>query len=404
MPETGLHRIQRRTVLKSTGAGVGIGLMAGCMGGSGGGDTHTIAGLQPHSGPFALYGDAHTAGIEFAIEEINADGGILDQELEHVAEDTGSEPSEAVTILNRLVETEDAVAAVGPVSSDVGVLTSENAEELEVPLFLHTSGDIEILSRDSSYTFRTALPPAPAFIQAVADIIEDNGYETIGAINADYAWGIAAEQAIEQTFPSGIDLTMRTAPQGESDFAPYLRDMPSDLDVLVGSGHPPGLNDMFSQMMEVGLEPELMTGAVDPPETNYNGIGDAVANGFTFGHLPDVYSDEYREIADRFYEETGGYFGPTQAAGYVTVQLIAEAMRQQESADPQDVAAGTRQLEFDTIYAEPVQYTEWGELDNYSLIWSGFETQAPAYYPDGDFDLHEVYRTDSLSAIDPTEW
>ncbi|SEV80351.1 ABC transporter substrate-binding protein [Natrinema salifodinae] len=404
MPAKGVDRIRRRTFLKSTGAGVGVGLTAGCMGGGGDEDTITIAGLQPYSGPFALYGDAHTAGVEFAMQEINDDGGLLDKELEHVAEDTGSEPSEAATILNRLVEREGAVAALGPVSSDVGVLTSENAEELEVPLYLHTAGDIEILSRDSRYTFRTALPPAPAFIQAVADIIEGNGYETVGAINADYAWGEAAEAAIERTFPDGIDLTMRRAPAGESNFSPYLRDMPGDLEVLVGSGHPPGLNDMFSQMLEVGLEPDLMTGAVDPPETNYNGIGDDVANGFTFGHLPDVYSDEYREIADRFYEETGGYFGPTQAAGYVTVHLIAEAIRQEESDDAADIAAGTRQLEYDTIYAEPIQYTEWGELQDYSLIWSGFELEAPEYYPDGDFDLHEAYRTDTLSAIDPEEW
>lgn len=402
-PAAGLDRVRRRTFIKATGAGVGVGLTAGCMGG-GDEDTITIAGLQPYSGPFGLYGDAHTAGVEFAMDEINDDGGVLDKELEHVAEDTGSDGSEAVTILNRLVQREGAVAALGPVSSDVGVLTSNAAEDSEVPLYLHTAGDVEILNKDSRYTFRTALPPTPAFIQAVADMIEGEGYTTVGAINADYAWGDAAAEAIERLFPDDLDLTTATAPQGESDFAPYLRDMPDDLEVLVGSGHPPGLNDMFTDMLEVGLDPELMTGAVDPPETNYNGIGDDVANGFTFGHLPDPYSDEYREIAERFYEETGGYFGPTQAAGYVTTHLIAQAIENQESDDPADIAAGTRELEFDTIYAEPIQYTEWGDLQNYSLIWSGFDIEAPDYYPDGDFDLHEVYRTETLDAIDPEEW
>lgn len=392
--------------MKVAGAGAGATLLAGCMGDGNGedDDTITIAGLQPYSGPFALYGDAHTSGAEFAMQQINDDGGVLDRELEHEAVDTESDPGEAATIMTRLVESENAVAAMGPVSSDVGVTASSTAEDLEVPLFLHAAGDIEILPRDSRYTFRTALPPAPAFIQAVADIISDEGYQSVGAITADYAWGHAAEDAIDGTFPDDIDLTMATAPAGESDFTPYLRDMDDDMEILVGSGHPPGINDMFSQMIEIGLEPELMTGAVSPPESAYGAIGDPISEGYAFGHLPDVYSDEYQQIADEFYEATGEYFGPTQAIGYVTVNLIAEVIEQQGSADPTDIADGVRDIEYDTLFAEPLQYTEWGELDQYSLIWSGFELEAPDYYPDGEFDLEEVYRTETLDAVDPDEW
>lgn len=393
----------RRRFLKVTGAGTGLGLLGGCLGLRGGGDDDsiTIGGLQPYSGPFALYGDAHTAGVEFAMDEINENGGVLDRDLEHEAVDTESDPGEARSIFTRLVEEEDAVAGVGPVSSDVGVTASEAAEDLEVPLFLHAAGALEILSKESRYTFRTALPPAPAFIEPQAQLIEDRGFESIGAIVADYAWGVAAEASIEEFLP---DVDVAVAPAGESDFVPYLRDLPDDLDLMIGSGHPPGLNDMFGQMREIGLDPELFTAAVSPPQSNHGALGDEVANGFIFAHLPDVYSEEFRETAERFYEETDGYFGPTEAAGYVTTNLIAEGIEQAGEAEPDAIGDAMREIEFDTIYASPIQYTEWGELDQYELIWSGFELEAPEYYPDGEFDLVEEFRTDTLDAVDPDDF
>ncbi|WP_280586654.1 ABC transporter substrate-binding protein [Halorubrum sp. Boch-26] len=402
----------RRQFLKTTGAGAGVTALAGCLVGDDGGDggdgdseeSIVVAGLQPYSGPFALYGDTLTLGIEYAFQEVNDEGGIEGRELEHSATDTESDPGEAASILTSKVESEDAVAAVGPVSSDVGVTASQTAEDLSVPLFLHAAGDISILDQDSRYTFRTALPPAPAFIQGVAGIIEDRGFDTVGAINGDYAWGVAAETAISRVFPDDLDLTEAMAPVGESDFVPYLRDMPDDLDILVGSGHPPGLNDMYRQMLEVDLEPEVFTAAVSPPESNYGAIGDDVAEGFMFGHLPDVYSDEYQEVAQQFYEDTGEYFGPTQAVGYVTGHLIAEGLRQADEISREGLSDAMREIEFDTIYANPIQYTEWGELDQYQLIWSGFEIEAPDYYPDGDFDLTEEFRTDVLDAVDPSEY
>lgn len=392
----------RRQFLKVTAAGASAGMLAGCSALLGGDDdTITIAGLQPYSGPFALYGDAHTAGIEFAIDEINDDGGVLDRELEHDAVDTESNPSEANTALTGLAD-EGAVAAVGPVSSDVGVAVSETAESQEIPLFLHAAGDVEILDHDSNYTFRTGLPPSPAFIQAQEGLVEEREFENLGAITADYAWGIAAEQAIEESFP---DAELETAPTDESDFFPYLTDMSADLDLLIGSGHSPGINDMFQDLMATDEpDPDLFTAAVSPPESNYEAIGDDIENGFTFGHLPDVYSDEYQEVADEFYDETGDYFGPTQALGYVTVQLIAEAIEQEESDDPAVIADAMSDIEVDTLFAEPVQYTDWGELDQFSLIWSGFELEAPDYYPDGDFDLHEEFRTEPMDAIDPDDY
>lgn len=397
---SGINR-ERRTVLKATGVGTSIGLLAGCLGGNGGDDTVIIGGLQPYSGPFAGIARAYEEGLEFAINEINEEGGVLDRELGFDGIDTQTEAGEAVSIARQFVQEEGAVALVGPMSSDVGITAADTAEELEVPLFLHTAGTHAALSRDSRFTYRVGLLPAPICAQAQAQLVENEGYENVGAIIADYAWGHAFQDGIEEFFPEDINLNMTTAPADENDFTPHLRDLPNDLDILLGSAHPPGVHDMYRQMLELGIEPEVCTAAVEDPESSFETLGESIDRGFAPIHQADLYSDDFRDVAERFYDETGGYMGPSQAVGYVTVQIIASGIESSDSVDPVEISNAVREIELDTIFAEPIRYTEWGELDQQVQLYSQFELEAPDYYPEGDFRPVETFRSEPLDPLDP---
>lgn len=73
----------------------------------------TIGAIQLFSGPFAEWGSAHSKGLNFAIDEINDDGGVLGRDLALVETDTGSDPVEADNIFRQHVEEEGAVASPG---------------------------------------------------------------------------------------------------------------------------------------------------------------------------------------------------------------------------------------------------------------------------------------------------
>ena len=84
-----------------------VGLLAGCgadeqseegsTGGSKGGDTIKIGVNLELSGAVASYGTSEAAGIELAVEEINAAGGIDGKEIEIVKVDNKSEAAEATS-------------------------------------------------------------------------------------------------------------------------------------------------------------------------------------------------------------------------------------------------------------------------------------------------------------------
>ena len=63
----------------------------GDSGSSSNSDTFKIGGIGPTTGDNAIYGTAVKNGIELAVNEINADGGINGKQIEYQFEDDQSE-------------------------------------------------------------------------------------------------------------------------------------------------------------------------------------------------------------------------------------------------------------------------------------------------------------------------
>jgi len=421
----------RRNFLKLTGASVVAGSLAGCSGnngdggGDGGGDSGgdsggettsggattgssggegdiVIGGLQPYTGPYAQTTQEFVDGFNFRREEINANGGVLGRDLAFADRDTQLDPAQASTLATELIEAEDAVVLTGPISSDIGLTVAPIAEENEVPHVPQFVGSSEFLSRDSRYNFRMGLAPAPTNARAVAQFIDEMGFQNVGAIIADYSYGRAWEQSINAIFPDDINMHMEVAPFTESSFTTYLRAMPDDLDLLITASHPPGVFTIYNQLQGLSdVNPDYVIGRSDA-KLSANALGDSVTQGFLAQTQPDPFSDQFAEVGQRFYDQTGGWFGSLNAVGYVVADLIAAAIEDAGEANPVAVADSIRGIELDTLFASPLQYTEWGELRNLVQLMIGFESGAPDYYPDGSVNLTEEFRSEPLPAYDPS--
>ena len=395
----------RRRFLRATGGAVAFGALAGCVGGDGGGDEGpiTLGSLQPLSGPFTPWGQAHSTGMEFAVGEINDDGGVMGRDLEIEEDDTGSDPGEADTIFRRMVEEDNVVAVTGPVSSDVGIATRETAEELETPLILHMAGSHRILPKDVRYCFRMGSHSAVTDMRSVLGMVEEQGFTEVGAIIADYEWGRSVETTIGELLPEGVNLSMEVAPLGEDNFSPFLRNFPEGVEVILASGHPPGSIPIHNQAIDLGLDHEYTVGAGFPPGVLAEGLGENAAT-FAHQHVSDPFSDDFVEVAERFADDRGERFDTHEAYGYSAVHVFAEAMEAAESTDPSDIADAMRENEFDVLLANPINYVEYGEMTDLVHMLSTIQPEAPEYYPEGDWRLEELYRSDPLPAFDPDEW
>jgi len=426
--------VNRRSFLKAAGGTAGLGLIAGCSSGGGGSDdggdsggdggdsdgdgggdetTTTsssgggsgainVGSVQPLAGNFAPWGQVHSAGFAFGIQEINDNGGVLDgRELNIVEANSESDPAEAASIFERFAEQEDIVAATGPVSSDVGIRTSRTAQELGIPMFMHMAGSNDTITPETRHTFRVGLTPATPTAQAQAQLAAERGYENVAAIVGDYAWGRSVQSGIQENFD--IDVDIQVAPVSQSDFSSYVRQVSEDVQMVIATGHPPGSLSITQQLYELGRTPEVVTGPSFPPNVIRSALGENANRGFTHVHLSDPYSDEFAAVAERFAEANDAQFNTHTAYGYVTAQLIAQAIEDAGEADPEAITEATRAIELDTLFANPIQYADSGELENQIQLYSSISLDAPSYYPDGNYSYEEVFRTDPLPAIGADE-
>ena len=83
--------------------------LAACGNGNGGSDegnsdatTFKIGGIGPITGDTAIYGTAVQNGIQLAVDEINADGGINGYQIEYQFEDDQNDSEKSVNAYNTL--------------------------------------------------------------------------------------------------------------------------------------------------------------------------------------------------------------------------------------------------------------------------------------------------------------
>jgi branched-chain amino acid transport system substrate-binding protein len=196
---------------------------------------------------------------------------------------------------------------------------------------------------------------------------------------------------------------MEVTPVSTSDFAPVLRNFPDGIEVILASGHPPGSPTIHSQAIELGMDHEYTVGAGFPPGVLNNALGESSAT-FAHQHVSNPYSDDFVDVAQRFAEETGNRFDTHQAYGYSTMHVFAEAIEAADSTDPGDISDAMRENEFDVLLENPINYNEYGEVNDLIHMLSTIESGAPEYYDEGSWQLNELYRSDPLPAFDPDEW
>src|SRR5664280_3186737 len=76
--------------------------------------------------------DPYKKGMELAVEEINAKGGVLGKKLEVISRDDGANPGEAVRVAEELVTREGVVMIAGTFLSHIGLAVTNFAGQKKV--------------------------------------------------------------------------------------------------------------------------------------------------------------------------------------------------------------------------------------------------------------------------------
>jgi branched-chain amino acid transport system substrate-binding protein len=110
------------------------------------------------TGPGAGYGEAITNGIRLARDEVNAKGEV---NIELKIEDSSARQEQALAAAQKLINSEQVVAIIGPTLSNEMKVVGPEASASGVPI-LGTSTTAKGITQIGKYVFRNALPESQA--------------------------------------------------------------------------------------------------------------------------------------------------------------------------------------------------------------------------------------------------
>lgn len=352
------------------------------------------------TGPFAIWGIPARNGMQMAVDDLNASGGVAGRPLVLIERDTQGLAEEAVTALRGLIDRHDVVAAGGLVSSDVALAAARIAEDRRVPLFLVKAGSDQILSLSSRMTFRTCLPAAPMNLDPIVEFIEQQGITRVGAVVADYAWGRAIQDAMISRFAAlDVRLEIEVAPVAEREFTPYLRRL-ADMDpqLIVATGHPPGALPLTRQAAELGID-AFITGSNSPAAAVMATVGEAAFDRYVDFTCADYDDPAYVELAARYYERFGDFMEDDAVSGYGQVLMVAQAIEAIGGTDPAQIAEYLHETTFDLPgYAWDLRFTAWGELADARppLVVLRRQTPPDGVYPSANWYPQVLFEPEPL--------
>ena len=178
----------------------------------------------PLTGPFGALAADQQRGATLAMEELNAQGGVLGRKVEVLFRDDQLKPAVGAQRTKELIENDKVQFIVGGLAAHVQMAINEQTKKSKV-LFISVSQSDEISAKPdaSPLTFHEALNPTITS-RAVGSWIAQNLGKKWWIIYADYAWGKQNNMVLQEVLAKqgGTLLGSTPYPLGSAEFSAHL--------------------------------------------------------------------------------------------------------------------------------------------------------------------------------------
>ena len=150
-------------------------------------NTIKVANIVELSGGGATAGTNFKNGVELAVKEINAAGGVLGKKIQSSTFDTQSNPGVAKGLTQKAVD-DDVFAIFGPVFSGSIIVSMAESRRAEIPNW--TGGEAaNITTQGNPYVFRTSFTQATAMPKVAKYITTKSKNIAVMYVNNDFGKG-----------------------------------------------------------------------------------------------------------------------------------------------------------------------------------------------------------------------
>ncbi|MEN6316181.1 MAG: ABC transporter substrate-binding protein [Clostridiaceae bacterium] len=209
------------------------------------------------TGAAPLDGERSMQGINMAVEEINANGGVLGKKLKITSEDDQNTSNIAVNVVNKLVANKDIVAVLGPHRSANAMATEQIFADAKMPFLTGASSPNLVTKVNNPYFFR--IRGSDSFVgQIIAKFaLEKLKATKIGIIYNNDDYGIGGRDVVKEylTGKGCAPVIMEGHNTGDMDMAGAItKCKDAGINCLIVYTHDPEAAILARQMNELGLD------------------------------------------------------------------------------------------------------------------------------------------------------
>jgi branched-chain amino acid transport system substrate-binding protein len=334
----------RRSVLKGATAG-GLALttgLAGCINqlGGGGGGSIKVGSLVDQSGALAVYGNPMAKATQLAVDQINANGGLLDRDVELVQKDPQSSNDKYQSMARQLILEENVDVLLGGISSAsreaIRPIIDENKQLYFYPS-LYEGGVCD------EYTYLTGPVPTQQVRPLVEYMLGEYG-NNVYVMAADYNFGqistLWTQRYVEEM--GGTVVNKEFIPLSVSDFSSSINRIENQdpdwiMSFLVGANHVQFFKQANSQGLQKPMGSTIQAGGayehktLSPPALQDMHV--------SFNYLEELDSERNQEFVSNFRDKFPDteYINQHAQSQYLSIQFWQAAVKQAGTADQQEV-------------------------------------------------------------------
>lgn len=323
-------------------------VLAGCGGQSGNtkgagqsGDTIKIGFLGGKTGNHAHYGIETLKGMQMAVADLNAGGGVLGKKLEIVEGDHGSNSSEAAAVTQKLINQGKVVAIVGDPTTGITKLAAPICQSSKVVLMSAGAvgtGVVEI----GDYIYRDTLLDAVAAPAVTRYLAEDLKWQKVALVTTT---GLAYSESLTQIFKDALAkynieiVAEQSIMEKDTNFSAQVTSLSKkQFDGVVFTGYYTEGALFMKEMRKQGLK-HVLVGGDGLLGKELMGLGqNAVEGSMVYtGFAVDLANatGSTKEFIEKYKAQNNDKLPDMFAAqGYDAVMLVADAIKAANSADP----------------------------------------------------------------------
>lgn len=293
------------------------------------------------TGAQATFGISTQDGIQLAVEEVNAAGGVNGKTLKVMAVDDQGKPEEAAVAVTKLITEDKAQVILGEVASSLSLAAAPICQEHKTPMITPSSTNPKV-TQQGDYVFRVCFID-PFQGQVMADFALNNLKAKRAAVlrdqKSDYSMGLADFFIKRFKEKGGTIVIDQSYVAGDVDFKSQLTTIREQKpDVIFVPGYYTEVGLIAQQARELGIKVPLLGGDGWDSSKLYE-IGGKALDGcyFSSHYSPDSTDPKVQDFVKKYQAKFGQVPDALATLGYDAAGVLVAALKSAKSLEPADI-------------------------------------------------------------------